>query len=367
VGMPMPLTTIAIFDPETLEEKSYGEMGEVCMIGPGKMLEYSGYMGKEMTERTLVPHADGETWLHTGDIGYISEHGIVYILGRGYTERFGGGYLFMMRMESKVVQAPGVKDAFFCFVPDQDHEGYFVPYMYVILDEGKTLEEVKPGIFAALEKHEYPAEITVIKERPYFHFKTNRKELTAAIVARLAEEKAAGNGKMKITWTQNNKATGYEICYSTDEAFSNSKTLRVESSNTLQEVIKGLSKGMRYFVKIRAYNTYGNTTYYSAWSSVESIVHATVELANVSSGIEVNWTKVKGATEYRVFRKKVGDNSYMKIATVKELTSFVDTTVKNGLRYYYYVAPQVPGTKSTTNVAAQMYLRAPEIEKLLNN
>ena len=52
----------------------------------------------------------------------------------------------------------------------------------MILDEGRTLDEVRPNILAALEKHEYPAEITVIKERPYFHFKTNRKELTAAIV-----------------------------------------------------------------------------------------------------------------------------------------------------------------------------------------
>ncbi len=185
VGMPMPATIISIFDPETLEEKSYGEMGEVCMTGPAKMLCYSGYMGEEMTERTLVEHPDGETWLHTGDIGYITEHGIVHILGRGYSERFGGGHLFMMRMESRVVEAEGVTDGFFCYVPDLEHEGYFNPYLFVILDEGKTLDEVRPAILAALEEHEYPVEIRVITERPYFHFKTNRKELTAAIMEEL--------------------------------------------------------------------------------------------------------------------------------------------------------------------------------------
>ena len=152
------------------------------MKGPGMMLGYSGYMGEEKTEQTLIVHPDGEKWLHTGDIGYITEQGIVHALGRGFTERFGGGYLFIMRMESRVVEADGVKDGFFCSVPDPDHEGYFVPYLFVILDEGRTLDEVRPNILAALEKHEYPAEITVIKERPYFHFKTNRKELTAAIV-----------------------------------------------------------------------------------------------------------------------------------------------------------------------------------------
>lgn len=185
VGMPMHETVMAVFDPETLEEKNYGEMGELCMTGPAKMLEYSGYMGKEMTERTLITHADGETWLHTGDIAYITEYGIVHILGRGYAERFGGGHLFMMRMESRMVEAPGVTDGFFCFVPDQEHEGYFVPYAFVILDEGKTIEEVKPNILAVLEEHEYPVEFRVITERPYFHFKTNRKELTAEILESL--------------------------------------------------------------------------------------------------------------------------------------------------------------------------------------
>ena len=38
VGMPMPATILAVFDPETLEEKNYGEIGEVCMNGPAKML-----------------------------------------------------------------------------------------------------------------------------------------------------------------------------------------------------------------------------------------------------------------------------------------------------------------------------------------
>lgn len=364
VGMPMPATVISIFDPDTLEEKSYGEMGEVCMTGPAKMLCYSGYMGEEMTERTLIPHADGEVWLHTGDIGYITEQGIIHILGRGYSERFGGGHLFMMRMESRVVEAEGVTDGFFCFVPDPDHEGYFLPYLFVVLDEGKTLDEVRPAILATLEEHEYPVEITVINERPYFHFKTNRKELTAAIVARLAEK---GTGKMKVIWTPNEMASGYQICYSTNSVFNGCKTMDVPSAQKLQEVIGGLKKGERYYVKVRAFNTSGSNTYYSAWSEVESIIHATVELSNVANGIEIAWTKVNEASEYRIYRKKFGESNCIRIAVVRGNTSYVDTAVENGTRYCYYVAPQVSGIKATTNVAAQMYLAAPKIEKLWNN
>ena len=182
VGMPMPVTVMGVFSDD-LEEKNYGEIGELCMTGPSMMLHYAGWMGEEMTERTLIEHPDGKTWLHTGDIAYINEHGIIYILGRGYTQRFGGGNLYMMRMETKAVRVPGIQDGFFCFVPDQEHEGYFLPYFFVILDGTKNLEEVEAGLHEALEDYEYPVEIRVIKERPFFHFKTNRKELTAAILA----------------------------------------------------------------------------------------------------------------------------------------------------------------------------------------
>ena len=184
VGMPMPATTMAVFS-EDLEELNYGEIGELCMTGPAMMLHYAGWRGDELTERTLINHPDGNCWLHTGDKAYINEHGIVYILGRGTTKRFGGGELYMMRMGTKAVRVAGVEDGFFCFVPDQDHEGYFLPYFFVILDETKSLDEVKAGLADALEEYEYPVDIRVIKERPYFHFKTNRKELTAAILEEL--------------------------------------------------------------------------------------------------------------------------------------------------------------------------------------
>lgn len=186
VGVPMPATTLAVFDPETLEEKNYGEIGELCMNGPAKMLHYGGFSAGSLTERTLVPHPDGNRWLHTGDMGYITENGVVYVLGRGDVHRYGGGTLYMMRMESKIVEAPGVKDGFFCFIPDKEHEGYYVPYLFVILEEGKQVEDVREGILNTLQPYEYPVEIRELQERPYFHFKTNRKELTAAILSETA-------------------------------------------------------------------------------------------------------------------------------------------------------------------------------------
>ena len=76
-----------------------------------------------------------------------------------------------------------------CFVPDQEHEEYFLPYFYVILDGTKTLEEVAELLKDTLEEHEYPVEIREITERPYFHFKTDRKGLTAQILKELEQAK----------------------------------------------------------------------------------------------------------------------------------------------------------------------------------
>lgn len=188
VGMPMPATVLAVFD-KNLNELNYGEIGEICMTGPSMMLHYSGWKGEELTERTLVNHPDGNTWLHTGDAAYITEHGIVHILGRGDTKRYGDNPLYIMRMETKVVRTPGVQDAFFCLVPDQEHEGYFLPYLFVVLDGTKTLEEIAEQLKDVLDEHEYPVEIREIEERPYFHFKTNRKELTAQILEEMEQRK----------------------------------------------------------------------------------------------------------------------------------------------------------------------------------
>lgn len=188
VGMPMPATVLGVFDKD-LNELNYGEAEELGMTGPSMMLHYSGWRGEEMTEKTLIEHADGNTWLHTGDEAYITEQGIIHILGRGAIRAYGDKPLRVMRMETKAVRTPGVQDGFFCVVPDLEHEGYFRPYLFVILDGTRTLEEVAELLKDTLDEHEYPVEIRVITERPYFHFKTNRKELTAQILEELQQAK----------------------------------------------------------------------------------------------------------------------------------------------------------------------------------
>ena len=114
----------------------------------------------------------------------MTEDGIFYMLTRGKTDRFEGGELIGLSMENKVVDAEieGIIDEFFVIIPDGKHPGYFLPYMYVVLEEGYTVSDVENQINEALKSYERPVEILQIPERPFFHYKTNRVGLTEELL-----------------------------------------------------------------------------------------------------------------------------------------------------------------------------------------
>ncbi|MGX8698992.1 MAG: class I adenylate-forming enzyme family protein [bacterium] len=80
IGLPFPDTYIKIVKPGTEEELPYGEEGEILLAGPTVMREYLHH--PEETAKTLRPHADGLTWVYTGDLGTMDPEGFVYFKGR---------------------------------------------------------------------------------------------------------------------------------------------------------------------------------------------------------------------------------------------------------------------------------------------
>jgi len=182
VGIPMPLTDISIFKPGTEEELTYNTLGEICQCGPGTMI---GYDNKKATAQTIKIHSDGRRWLHTGDIGYMEEDGTIYALTRGSAPRYGGGELATLPMENRLADAeiPGIDDEFFVIIPDADHHRCFVPYLFVVLKDGYTLDDVRTPIADCLEDYMQPVDIIVLPERPFFHYKTNRIGLTKDILS----------------------------------------------------------------------------------------------------------------------------------------------------------------------------------------
>ncbi len=79
VGYPLSKNIVSTFDQNDKEMK-YGEIGEICFQTPYMMLGY--YDNPEATAETIRIHSDGKKWFHTGDLGYITEKGTVYVTGR---------------------------------------------------------------------------------------------------------------------------------------------------------------------------------------------------------------------------------------------------------------------------------------------
>ncbi len=80
IGIPFPDTYYKIVKVGTEEEVPYGTEGEICLAGPTVMLEYVNH--PEETANTRRVHADGMTWIHTGDLGMMDSDGFVYFRQR---------------------------------------------------------------------------------------------------------------------------------------------------------------------------------------------------------------------------------------------------------------------------------------------
>ncbi|MBQ9249577.1 MAG: AMP-binding protein [Oscillospiraceae bacterium] len=90
IGVPFPDTYIKIVEPGTDRELPYGDEGEILLAGPTVMKEYMKH--PEETAETLRRHADGLTWVYTGDLGTMDEEGFIYFKGRAKRMIISSGY-----------------------------------------------------------------------------------------------------------------------------------------------------------------------------------------------------------------------------------------------------------------------------------
>lgn len=178
-GIPLIDTTISIFEHGTTKELGYNEVGEICKTGPGIMV---GYADQEQTKEVLKMHPDGKLWLHTGDYGFMTCEGLLYVLGRKGIKVFPDKVVYPVSVENKVLTFSKIKEAILVSGKDSVNLGFEVPYLFVVLDKDKYKED---SIMSELETHlsnvllpeEMPAKIYVINEKPISHFKTDRKYL----------------------------------------------------------------------------------------------------------------------------------------------------------------------------------------------
>jgi long-chain acyl-CoA synthetase len=117
IGIPFPDIDAKICRLDTTEELPDGEEGEICIAGPAVML---GYLDDpEATAQTLKVHADGRTWLHTGDLGRRDADGFFYFTVRAKRLIKSSGFnVYPAQVEAVLYQHPAVAEACVIGVPD---------------------------------------------------------------------------------------------------------------------------------------------------------------------------------------------------------------------------------------------------------
>lgn len=121
VGIPSLHIDMGIFDPETGEELSYYQNGEVCVTGPSMMKGY--FNNPEETAIVMRKHKDGRIWIHSGDLGYMDEDGFLFIKGRikRMITRFDGHKVFPINLENLITSRPEVRNCAVIGVNDVEH------------------------------------------------------------------------------------------------------------------------------------------------------------------------------------------------------------------------------------------------------
>ena len=133
IGVPLPETGFKIVKNNTFKEQPIGEEGEICISGP---LVMAGYIGDDAeTAQTLRRHDDGKTWLHTGDLGYLGEDGLVYFAQRLKRIIVSSGYnIYPTHLESIINSHEAVLTSIVIGI-DHHYKGQ-VPKAFIVLKSG---------------------------------------------------------------------------------------------------------------------------------------------------------------------------------------------------------------------------------------
>ena len=137
IGVPLPDMDFKITKNDTFKELNSGEEGEICISGPLVMM---GYLGDDAeTAQTIRLHDDGRLWLHTGDIGYLGDDGLIYFAQRLKRIIISSGYnIYPTHLESVINSHEAVLTSTVIGI-DHHYKGQ-VPKAFVVLKPG-----YKPG------------------------------------------------------------------------------------------------------------------------------------------------------------------------------------------------------------------------------
>lgn len=131
-----------------------------------------------------------------------------------------------------------------------------------------TLKDLKSGLGAKYRIRSYVKDSD--GKRHYGEWSSVLKAATRP--GKVAVTKLTTNVKLQIMVKWGKKtSSGYQIRVSRNSDFSNASNFKISSSGTLSKTVKAAKDKHVYYVKVRAYKTYGGKTLYGSWSDSKSI------------------------------------------------------------------------------------------------
>lgn len=65
----------------------------------------------------------------------------------------------------------GIDDEFFVIIPDEEASSLLPTILFVVLEDGYSVDDILRKVTECLEPYMYPVDIIELEERPFFHFK----------------------------------------------------------------------------------------------------------------------------------------------------------------------------------------------------
>lgn len=138
IGKPLIGTQMCVVEPGTTNVLPANEDGELCVSGPTVMIGYRNNPGE--TADALRVHADGKTWLHTGDMAAIDEDGFVHYKLRIKRMMITSGFnVYPTQIERVIEELDFVDKCVVVSVPHQYKKD--VAKAYIVLKNGKEKSE----------------------------------------------------------------------------------------------------------------------------------------------------------------------------------------------------------------------------------
>lgn len=155
--------------------------------------------------------------------------------------------------------------------------------------------------------------------------------------------KVTNNGKaISIKWNRNKNATGYKVYrLNSKKKYVQVKTIKGNKKTAFKDTKVKSSK--IYYYKVKAYRTYnGYGTVLSDYSkqvfSPCGLYATTVKTKSFSGKITVSWSKVSGASGYKVYQSKSKNKGYKCVAKTTK-RSYTTKKLPKNKTYYFKVQP----------------------------